>query len=236
MSDLTPEGLECVLSSFTSQDLADLCAELRLPISGSKDERLHRLVKLRLAPNDLLGNLTTEALAEACRCLDLKTGRKADMIAALLSHAPVLESEYSVAAVEILEPTRENVLNLLQNLHIPRRALQTEAHVEDFLYALLAPHFRAVATQFFVGGHLGTKIDIDIASQVGVEVKLAISLARATEIHRFMGQALHYRQRYTTNLIIVIAGLASDVGDPLLLEMRDLLATLGVTVVLIRAL
>ena len=236
MDASTPEGLGHVLGSFTSEDLGDLCAALRLPITGSKSERIHRLMRVPVAPSDLLNNFTTDALADACRYLDLKPGRKAEMVAALMGHAPSLASELQAQPMDILDATRENVLRLLQELHVPRRALQAEEMVEEFVHAALSPRFRAVASQYFVGGHLGTKIDIDIAGRVGVEIKLAAALARATEVHRFMGQALHYRQRYQSELIVVIAGVAADIGTPLLIEMRDLLATLGVTVVFIRAL
>lgn len=236
MDALTPDSLINVLSSFTSEDLAYLCAAMRLPTGGSKDERLHRLSQVRISPAELLANFTTAALSEACECLDLKTGRKAAMIAALLGHAPTLASQRTAPPVEILEPSRENVLRVLQDIHVPRRSLQTENQVEEFLHSVLAPHFQTVATQYFTGGHLGTKIDIDIAGRVGVEIKLAANLARATDVHRFMGQALHYRQRYGSDLVIVIAGLTSDIGSPLLLDMRDLLATLGVAVVFLSAL
>jgi len=158
------------------------------------------------------------------------------MIASLLGHTSTLAAAANVPAAELLDATRENVLRILQSKHVPRRALQAEDAVEDFIADLLAPHFKPIARQFFVGGHLGAKIDIDVGARVGVELKLASSLTRASEAYRLVGQALHYRKRYNSELIIGVAGVSSELSEPMLGELRELLSSLGITVALLQAL
>jgi len=232
-----PDDLAHLLGeAFTSNELGNLCASLRLPIAGSKDERIHRLVSAKLDPEELLGYLPNSSLAEACEVLGLAPGRKAEMIAALLAHTPMLVAAANVPAPEILEATRENVLRILQSKHVPRRALQAEDAVEVFVVSLLRPYFQPINQQYYVGGHLGAKIDIDVGGRVGVELKLASSLTKASEAYRLIGQALHYRRRYNADLIIGVAGVVTELESPMLGEMRDLLSSLGLTVAFLQAL
>src|SRR6185436_10020310 len=131
---------------------------------------------------------------------------------------------------DYFEPSRDNVVLVLRDMEIPPWALGTDKTLEELLYATLAPHFESVTPQCFVDGHLGTKIGVDIARRVGVEIKLAANLARAPDVQRFLDQVLQCRQRYAAGLIVAIAGLGADDDTTLLLDMRDQLLSLGVTV------
>lgn len=231
MSDDNPALLGSILDLFTSQDLAEALFQASAATAGAKDERIARLLELPVAPEELLDLFTAEALRGACARLNLRSGRKAEMIAALLGPVVELLSKNQSPPAAILEPTRDNVLQCLAEVELPRRKLHSEADVEWYISEHLTPRFASVAVQYSIGGYLGTKIDLDIGNgNVGVEVKLASSLMRSTEAHRLMGQALHYdRRRYKGNLIVAIAGTASDLNEPLLAEMREILASLGIS-------
>jgi len=68
-----PDELTHLLGgAFTSNDLADLCAAIRLPIAGSKDERIHRLVTVSLPRFD--GRVSDRPYAASCNCSSYAAG------------------------------------------------------------------------------------------------------------------------------------------------------------------
>jgi hypothetical protein len=230
-----PTSLVEVLDLFTTEEIADALFQLHLPTSGNKDERISRLLEANLLPEKLLHTFTSEALREACASVGLPTGRKTDMVAALLGGKPltVIPSE----SIERKPPTVDTVAEVLRTIVVPRREAQVEEDAEWFIDSILDQHFTPVAHQYSIGGYLGTKIDVDLGNgTVGVEIKLAASLSKSTEVHRMLGQAYHYdRRRYSGNLIVAVVGTPEDLSDPLLKEMAELLEALRIACVFIKA-
>ncbi len=226
--------ISAVLRHFSSEELADALFAARLPVAGTKSERIARLLEASRqrgidAPK-LLDLFTSEALRAAVDSAGLKCGRRSEMVQALLSlsgpEANVGPTSAPTVALAYLEPTKDNVIACLRELRLPNRALRSEADVEEVVASYLAPRFQSVCQQYSIGGMLGLKVDLDIGDgRVGVELKLADSiLGKTNEFHRLIGQAVYYDyRRYHGNLILCIAGRRGDDEDPL---MRDLFSLL----------
>ena len=104
---LEPEQLTELLACFSGNQLYEILASLDLPRSGSKSERVQRLVDSRFAEGTLLGQLRRKDLQRVCRKLGLAvSGLKDELIDRLCGEPagrpaePVEESVAPVAAVE----------------------------------------------------------------------------------------------------------------------------------------
>ena len=90
----------------------------------------------------------------------------------------------------------------------PRRGY-SEKSLQAQLGAFLAERFETVVPEHGVASWNATHIDFDIGGgRVGVEVKLARSLAKTTEFHRLSGQLESYTEhRYgADNLVVAVFG------------------------------
>ncbi|WP_347332115.1 BREX system ATP-binding domain-containing protein [Marinimicrobium locisalis] len=104
---LSPNQLFDLLSRFSGNQLYEILASLRLPRSGSKNERVQRLVDSRYAESTLFGQLRRRDLSRVCRKLGLAvSGLKDDLIERLCGEPTgkpaelVEESVAPTAAVE----------------------------------------------------------------------------------------------------------------------------------------
>ena len=94
----------------------------------------------------------------------------------------------------------------------PRRRPQrgySEKSLQEQLGAYLADRFETVAPEYGIAGWNATRIDFDVGhGRVGIEVKLARSLAKSTEFHRLSGQLENYRERRydADNLVVAVFG------------------------------
>jgi hypothetical protein len=234
---LEPRKITDILDLFTSEDIADILYSLRLPDSGNKADRISRLLKIGTLPEEMLHQFNAEALRGACGVLGVPTGRKADMVAALLGSKEIAPAIEASPPVERKVATREAVIEILRSAVVPRREARVESDAEVYLANILDRSFAQIALQYSIGGYLGTKIDIDLGDgKVGIEVKLSSSLSKSTEVHRMLGQAFHYdRRRYRGNLIVAVVGSSEDFLNPLLMEMAELLNSLGITCTFVTA-
>ena len=227
-----------LLDYFSTSELAEALFQASLPAGGNKADRISRLhagvLDKGMTSTAALDLFTADALRVVCGSLNLPSGRKADMIQALAAKLSDLAAPIVTPPppVTYLDPTTEAVLACLREIKLLRRRIRSEADFEDAVADYLGPRFRSVASQYAVGGYLGLKIDLDVGNgQVGVELKLAASLANSTgEFHRLIGQALYYRfRRYKDNLIVAVAGEPADAEDPLFVELFGVLTSIGIT-------
>lgn len=225
-----------LLGHFSNEELADALYAARLPVAGTKSERIARLVEAAgpsgIDARTLLDCFSGDALRAACDCAGLRSGRKSEMIDSLVSLLGALGTASSASSAvsqpprEYLSPTKDAVLQCLRELRVPSRALKSEGDVEEVVAPHLAPRFQAVCQQYSIGGILGLKIDLDIDDgKVGVELKLSDSiLGNANEFHRLIGQAIYYdHRRYRGNLIVWVVGRRGDADDPLLRDVFSIL-------------
>jgi hypothetical protein len=227
-----------LLDYFSTAELAEALFQISLPSSGDKADRISRLhagiLEKGLTSTAALDLFTAEALRVVCGSLDLPKGRKVEMIEALAAKLTDLAPPIVTPSppVTYREPTKEAVLACLREIKPLKRRIRSEGDFEEAVADYLGPKFRSVAQQYAVGGYLGLKIDLDIGNgQVGVELKLAASLANSTaEFHRLIGQAFYYRfRRYKDNLIVAVAGDREDSQDPLFVELFEVLTSVGIT-------
>lgn len=76
-----------LFNSFTSAHLAEALKSLNLPVSGSKPQRIQRLISQNSPTSELLRLFSVEALRRACTVLGMPVGRKADMVGRLAALA-----------------------------------------------------------------------------------------------------------------------------------------------------
>lgn len=227
--------LQELFNSFTSQEIADVLYSLGLTTTGSKAERIQRLITEGSSPTELLESFSAEALRGVCDNLRLPTGRrKAEMVERLCA---LLDNSLQTPTVEtkpsIRPATKDDTLSVLRNMRVPRRKAREEYDAQGEIQSVLSSHFEDVAFEYNVGGYFGSRIDLDIGNgKVGVEVKLANALFEAAGAHRLIGQAVYYqRRRYRDNLIVAVVGTEEDLRDPRLRETRSFLADLGISCV-----
>jgi len=228
--------MELVLQWFTTEDLAEALDTYRLPITGSKAERIRRLTSLGISAAELLDGYTTEVLRDACdRAAIPFTGRKDELIAALIG-CSIAQASVTVAPT-ILEPTRDNVVACLTAIAIPRRKTQFEDEAQALIEAELKTRFELVRGQYSVGGYLGQKIDLDIGNgKVGVELKLGSKLLGSSEAQRLIGQVTYYsKKRYGKNLVVTVTGSRDELRDSLLSELRSFIEELDIACVFLEA-
>ncbi len=238
---MSETNLRTFLSMFTVQELADALNRGGLPQAGTKDEKIRRLLGAVREPRALLDLFSAEALRMTCGAFEVAAGPKAEMIEqclalihsdAFVRVAPAdLIADQAGPHTPLVEATRERVLEHLRGLSIPRRKAQDEGTAQDAIGMHLAEVFLDVVPQYNIGGYLGLKIDIDLGNgRVGVEVKLATSLLKATEAHRLIGQAVYYQQRrYKDSLIVAVVGRSEELEYPMLKELRSFLESFGIT-------
>jgi hypothetical protein len=297
-----PMPLPQLLAIFTVKDLGDALYCANEPLSGSKDERIQRLVALKVQPGQLLDFFNADALRAVCSVLELPTGRKADMVTTLVSviqtsrpvgvagffrglveavsgppqaplaapaavapivpyQTPVAQSYpqppqayspqpqpgypaqhgYQPPIVPIpvrvfYPPTRDAVAASIQRLVIPRRRIREESDATEALRSHLSEVFENVHPEYYLGGYLGLKIDLDIGNgKLGIEVKLASALLKAAEAHRLVGQVTYYqRRRYGDALLVAIVGNEDDLTASTLKELTQFLSELGIVSVPVR--
>lgn len=175
-----------MLGKFTSQELAEVLSALSLPVAGSKEERIRRLVSQGGHPNKVLEGFLAEDLRWLCGEVGVRTARKPEMVEKLVDLLDNASPQTKPEPV-IRPPTKEGVLSVLEELRVPKRKAKEEYHAQDEIAAELQRHFGDVAFEYNVGGYFGHKIDLDIGNgNVGVEVKLADALFRAPEAHRLI--------------------------------------------------
>lgn len=127
---------------------------------------------------------------------------------------------------------KEEVIDCLQDFKLRKSELTTEKSVENKVAAHLRTHFEDVHQQYHVEGFLGLKVDIDIRTEVGIELKLAKDLKSAASIQRLFGQVIYYsHKKYESDLIVFIVGTAEERREPMLKEVMDFLEELDVYVV-----
>jgi hypothetical protein len=220
-----------LLSFFSANELARAASRAGLGGGGSKIEKLENLrvvaLQNRASPAAVLDFFSAEALRRVSTRLGVPGTDKRGCIAALCA-----------ALTETFPPPPQQVaLNLdgvssyVRSLDGSRRDIGDEADAEWFLASALSDHFRDVRVQVSVPGHFGHRIDIDIGSgRFGVEVKLARSVIESSsEAYRLLGQAFYYdRRRYARRLLVVVVGTHPQRSHPIIGEVFDLLAALGV--------
>ena len=69
-----------LFNPFTSAHLAEALRSLKLPVGGSKPERIQRLIRQDTPPRELLNLFSAEALRRSCAVLGVPVGRKAEMV------------------------------------------------------------------------------------------------------------------------------------------------------------
>lgn len=236
------DPIERFLETQRSDDVGRALDSLQQVSSGTRTERIARLLALRLPLTKVLETFTTQALREACSIFGVPApSRKPDLVTALLAH---LES-YKVGATgtaplmppmgrghshaQRLPATMAAVQAHLSKLAVIRPSLRDESDVRRAVLEHVRPVFEHVQDEYKIGtGYLQQRIDIDIGNGTfGIEAKLASELTKAANVHRAIGQAVYYRnKKYGPNLLIAIAG--RDATDANVNELREYLRDLGI--------
>src|SRR5260370_35668068 len=107
---MTLPTLAQLRDQFTAQGVGDALFQANAVTSGTKTERIGRLLDLRRAPADLLDFFSAAALHGACRTMGISsTVRKAEAIAVLLSRvqtAPTAGQQMFGAVRNWLTPSK----------------------------------------------------------------------------------------------------------------------------------
>lgn len=228
---------EELLAAFPLQQLGYALVSAGLPGDGTKLERVHRLLDAaRSTGHDasiILNRFKAEGLRRVCSQYGIQAPTKELMVRGLSNLLAPEERSLSGHQAALTRPTLPAVLGHLQRLTLPWRLVRTEAEAEQAIARSLKRHFVGVSTQYSVGGYLGYRIDIDLGDgQVGVEVKLADAVrASSSEAYRTLGQAFVYdRRKYGGRVIVALVGPDSLRHEASLVEVSDLLRSVGVTV------
>lgn len=84
-ADFLAESLdELLANNFTSEQIADKLRELYLPVSGTKSERIQRLVSEGGSASDILESFRVPELQQLCGYAEVRSGRKVDMVERLI--------------------------------------------------------------------------------------------------------------------------------------------------------
>lgn len=225
-----------ILDMFYLKELKDLANFIGLDSSGNKSDVISTIIQSTNKDNVLylFQNLNVEELKIICDNLDIKPGKKDEMISNILSLID-LNIETPIVKKEVerlnLEATFENVHRALKECVLQKRRIKSEKDAENDIGDFLSIYFRDVVTQYNLGGYLGLKIDLDINNgQFGIEIKFADSFFKNTsEIFRLIGQAVYYsKKRYGENFIIAIAGTEEDIDEPILREAGSFLDSINI--------
>lgn len=133
-------------------------------------------------------------------------------------------------------PTAEEVVDYLDAIPLTRQKCrdekQAETHIQKMLKSALDEDFTEIKvhTQYSVGGNRGLKIDIDIAEDVGIEIKMAKQLiANATNLQRLVGQVVYYKRKmYGKDLIVLVVGSEENESNPDIIDLSEIIVDLNV--------
>ncbi|MCF6347080.1 MAG: hypothetical protein L3J20_02110 [Flavobacteriaceae bacterium] len=90
----------------------------------------------------------------------------------------------------------------------------TEKSIQNQLKKHLLEEYVNVVDEYGIEGINATKIDFDIGNgEVGLELKLAKSIFRTSNLHRLSGQIDDYMQNKYDNLIVVVFGEKSHSSE-----------------------
>ena len=134
--------------------------------------------------------------------------------------------------------TVEDILDTIDDIKFHVSDFDSEEQVEIAIVEELKQEFdRPIKRQYSIPGNFGLKIDIDIANGgIGIEVKLASQLSKASEAQRLIGQAVYYRNKqYGDQIAVVIAGNEEEVDDPVVVELQEFLQELEISSICITA-
>lgn len=229
-------SLHEILDMLYLDELKEIAYSFGLPQNGSKGQIIQNIIDKVPSHTDLIGLLKADELKAICEKLGIKTGKKDDMVTFVLQaidgDATAAESVKATAPPEYMEATIDNVIAKIRELTIPKRKVKTEKDAENEIGDCLSEFFRAVMSQYNLGGYLGLKIDLDIDNgKVGIETKLASSLLdkNTSEIFRMIGQGVYYqRKRYGDNFVIAVAGTESDLDYPVIREALSFLSSINI--------
>lgn len=85
--DVSDAAYSRLLSDLTTSQLRKALAAASLPLSGSKEERIERLIKALVPPTEVLDSLHIHEVKDVCRSCSLPvSASKAELIASLVEH------------------------------------------------------------------------------------------------------------------------------------------------------
>lgn len=127
-------------------------------------------------------------------------------------------------------PSIDKIVEYLNHIPLNRQQCRTEKQAESNIQKQLIEiidksfHEVKVHTQYSVGGNMGLKIDIDIADDIGIEIKLANQLiGNATNFQRAIGQAIYYSWKlYGNDIILLVIGSEKDRSNPDIKELQEI--------------
>ncbi|MCJ7457422.1 MAG: SAP domain-containing protein [candidate division Zixibacteria bacterium] len=231
-------SLTDILNILYVTELKDIAYNLDIDDKGNKQDLIIRIVQKAPDPHSLISLLKNDELKAICHEFKLEIGNKGEMIERILGIVDIGLTGKIIEQIkktpEFIEPTIDNVIENLEKLKINKREIRDEKDAEEIIGDYLAGFYKHVMSQFFIGGNLGLKIDLDIdSSKVGIEVKLSESLLNNTsEMFRLIGQLIFYKnRRYHDNLIIVVVGDKDDLDEPVIIETFNFLKEFGIRVV-----
>jgi len=243
-----------LLGVLSVNDLKDIAYDFGLDEKGNKRDLIVRVSNKSEDPLEIISLLKNNVLKVMCDQYQLQIGNKSEMIQRIMkiidvdSSKKIVDSgkkvvkqsakpQWGFPRTPNIQPSVENVIDNLKHLEIEKELVKLEKDAEDMISTFLAKFYRDVLSQFYIGGSLGLKIDLDINnSEIGIELKLASSLLNnPTEMFRLIGQAFFYRnRRYHNNLIIALVGSKGDLNHPDVLETLRCLEELNIRCVGIR--
>jgi hypothetical protein len=231
-------SLTDILNVLYVTELKDIAYNLDIGDKGNKEDLIIRIVQKASGPSEIISLLKNDELKEICFQFKLEIGNKSEMIQRVLGIVDTDVTDKVIEQIkkapEFIEPTIDNVIENLEKLRINKRKIRDEKDAEEIIGDYLAGFYKHVMSQFFIGGNLGLKIDLDIdTSKVGIEVKLSESLLNNTsEMFRLIGQLIFYKnRRYRDNLIVAVVGNKDDLDEPVIIETFNFLKEFGIRVV-----
>lgn len=134
--DLSDAAYPRLLDHLTTRQLREALAAASLPLSGSKEERIERIIKALVPPTEILDSLHINDIKDLCRACSLPvTAPKADLIASVVEH---FDMDHDLADDAEEETTPEVHRPEARELGADELAAVLDALTMDLLYDVLA--------------------------------------------------------------------------------------------------
>ena len=105
------------------------------------------------------------------------------------------------------ETSAKRIITELKKLENDLKIITTERKLHSLISNHLKQTFHSVSSEVSIGDLKTTKIDIEVGQKIGIELKMAKSLDRSSELQRTIGQVTYeYIKKYPGSCLLVVVG------------------------------
>lgn len=206
---------------FDKESLQDLCRDVELPVSGTKEDIIDRLVRSKqYRLQEILEMFDKDELSEVCKLLSIRPSfLKSNTVASIISALKEKEGRHAhhEKPVEAIPPVKQTdfekpgqfseVLAFLKDYRVQAYEISSRIIEDELDQALVARFGRLnVSRQVPV---TGGRIDFEVLG-VGVEVKTP---SKMPELRQMVAQLFDYRRTYNESLILFLVNAGAKPKD-----------------------